>query len=561
MENFEGKITKYELSDDLLQLITGVYKDTNDIDQIKSFQNTIEIDTETDKFQLDNFDVDIDVLLLFKNGTYNEYGSDYIFETSEDDSKLLFVKSNTGTWKKGTIISYIVFKNSKKFIQKIQYTTSSATNAIPISFKKFDMNKDDMIIFQNSILLDNEIYKTNDKYIINSSKDWDNGTTFNFIEFKNSKPKNRLQKLYIELIGDNDNFTVEGLSNYNKNKDVLLLFQNTIFVNPNEYEVRDNKIFSSDQTQWKDKTKFTVIIFKNPGSITMDQSQYILDEAADEVPLTLQYNKDNDSLLLFQNTIYTTDYSIEKDKIKSLQNKQWKKGTIFDFINFKNCKDKVIKSSTTLKDASNRVTIGSNIKDYSDDDVVLVFLDSTFYSSTSKEYSIVYYKEQNKLDMVSNNVIWKANSKFDFIIIKSLKDSAYINSFISKDSGSYINNIFGETDDNFDPIKDKIIIFKNGVFINSSRYNIYKNNIYFDDIVINENDIVDYIILKNGKSNIDKVFKHKITRSDLSDELIEELEECKKDRARQNELILDLTKRIEILEDKNKTLERTMKRM
>ena len=36
MENFEGKITKYELSDDLLQLITGVYKDTNDIDQIKS---------------------------------------------------------------------------------------------------------------------------------------------------------------------------------------------------------------------------------------------------------------------------------------------------------------------------------------------------------------------------------------------------------------------------------------------------------------------------------------------------------------------------------------------
>lgn len=101
-----GKITRSELHPSLLELI-----ETSGGSSVKFMKSSTTLSSSTNEvsINIDTFNKDKDLLLVYKNSVYLEETEDYTI--SPDNSKIISVDENFST---GTIFNFIVFANCQE---------------------------------------------------------------------------------------------------------------------------------------------------------------------------------------------------------------------------------------------------------------------------------------------------------------------------------------------------------------------------------------------------------------------------------------------------------------
>lgn len=555
-----GKITEKELSPSLLAKIEGRTSGNISVsrDQSKIFINTNTIklknNTKTLLIQINGFDKTKDCLMVFENGTYMEENFDY--KISENSNE---ITSLSDEWKTGTIIRIIALKNAYYLnqIKKITQIAEDATNVIEIG-TTYDPKNDTIMVFKNSIYVEqDQDYQISDEntHIMNPKGKWNKDTVFNIIVFKNAIKTKSIDKSKTIIQRESETANI-GIESYCKDFDILFAFENgTYIIRDEDYIVSKNSdSITSKKGKWENKTVFNFVVIGDIlyNSNKVFESSYTTEMKTNTIPINNEnYQNVNDLLIAFQNSVYMTsdEYTISQDD-KNIVKKDgsWNKDTIFDFIILNDVvKDKKAYKGTT-KLLSNDVKVQINIKEYNHNSDLLIafqngtFMDSSDYIIATDGQFIIKANQINK---------WNKNTIFSFIVMKNILNTGLVfqKTKILEQRSKIVNIEIPK----FNSQNDKLLLFKNSVYVPTSDYEIIDNkrissydktewNIgtKFNIIVIK--DSIESKVQTSGSANVDLSYNLANIQNNNDIEL------CKLTIKNLTDTISKLTKRIEELE-------------
>lgn len=337
-------------------------------------------------------------------------------------------------------------------------------NKLPVSIADFDKSLDSVLLFRNSVLTTDYTISDDSKNILKNSGNWIDDIKlpmyFDTLFLRNTKSSYKQQ-----VINSNKVSIDIGIDNYDKSKDTLIVFKNSVLLQPDKYTISDDsKLISTTGSVWVASTEqnayFDFYVIKNTLSTT---NQIILNTSSTTVDISsLAYNKTTDTLLVFKNTTYFTDYTIDKyGKLMISKNLvEWDGITehiSFDFIVIKNVKcDYRLYTNTGID--SGTVPINIEILDRNTDGLIS-FKNSTLIT----DYTISY---DNKY-IVKNNGGWGLGQNyFEFV---------YLRNVLVDNNEETITSSVGEVDINvagYNKNNDGLIVFKDNVLYRPENYQI-----------------------------------------------------------------------------------------
>ena len=295
-------------------------------------------------------------LLAFQNSAYINEGEDYT-----TDRVKIYRVGGKPDWIRTTQFEFVPSRHIAHGRKNIGATEKREINVTIPSFT-FDQNTHAILVFQNSVLLSEDIdYDIIDNKVVRKDHlgDWSQDTYFDFVVFEKDDVK-RNKKIIGPASASNVDLELEG---FNAGDHTLLVFRNSVLQTPGiNYTIENgNQIFVSGLDEWEPDTVLEFIAFDKmginisgeggsgggtlPGSGIVQKFTRRVDDIAEgitEVKIPIPVTTGLDHLFLIQNStviLEDKDYEITEDSEGKYVRKMsggWGEDTVLDFIVLRN---------------------------------------------------------------------------------------------------------------------------------------------------------------------------------------------------------------------------------